>query len=260
MYFFNFNLDVDTTKKFRMISLLLPLLLVAHVADSSKDLPSGMDQHQYCHGCMATMKELVRKLPQNLKGSRDLAVIDALEKICIPANFVSYHYSPPKTVKVCKLVLENNEDEIETILKKKEDVDAVTHICTDVTGACVGIDLTKDDKEAKFSDIDLTKGGGSVQIDPSSGNVVKEDKNDGKTLTKPSKKKKSKKSKRSTKGETEKSKKTSSEPAKEGGQKKGAIHNLNIDINDPDSLKRVMEQINKISGQYNNPDEKKDEL
>lgn len=49
--------------------------------------------------------ELQRKLPQNLKGSRDLAVIEALEKICVAKHFVTYTYSPPKTVKACKLLL-----------------------------------------------------------------------------------------------------------------------------------------------------------
>lgn len=57
---------------------------------------------------------------------------------------------------------------------KKEEVDGVQHICHEITGACVGIDLSKDDKSAKVSDIDLTKEGGSVKIDPTSGNVVKE--------------------------------------------------------------------------------------
>lgn len=245
-------------------SLIVKLLLFVTFANCAKQLPSGMSQHQYCHGCMATIKELARKLPQNLKGSRDLAVVEALEKICTPANFVSYHYSPPKTVKACKLLLESNEDEIETILMKKGDIDVVAHICNEISGACDGVDLSKDDRDAKFSDIDLTKDGDgtttkSVKIDPSSGEVVKEEKNAGKTLSKPSKKKKQKKSKKQ-KGETGKpAQKKDDSAASTGGKKKGAIHNLNIDINDPDSVKRVMEQINKISGKYNSEGDK-DEL
>lgn len=242
------------------------LAFLANVAYGAKKLPSGMSQHQYCHGCMATMKELARKLPKNLKGSRDVAVVDALEKICTPSNFVSYKYSPPKTVKACKLLLENHEDEIEESLMKKENIDTInTLICNEISEACKGIDLDNESEDAKYSDIDLTKnddGSSSVQVDPTTGKVVKEakeKKNDGKTLSKKSKKKKDKKQKKQ-KGETGKSTKKSkdSEPTP-GGKQKGAIHNLNIDINDPDSVKRVMAEINKISGKYNS-ESNKDEL
>ena len=66
-------------------------------------------------------------------------------------------------------------------------------------------------KDAKFSDIDLTKdgqddgepGSKSVKIDPASGKVVQDamPKKEGKTLSKADKKKKTKKSKKEKKGE-----------------------------------------------------------
>jgi len=42
------------------------------------------------------------------------------------------------------------------------------------------------------------------------------------------------------------------------GVEKGALHHLNVDINDPKSMERVMEQIKKLS--VEDPNSKKDEL
>ena len=45
---------------------------------------------------------------------------------------------------------------------------------------------------------------------------------------------------------------------------KGSLHHLNVDINDPSSMERVMEQIKKLSAQGKDSDagkkDKKDEL
>jgi hypothetical protein len=236
--------------------------VVVMSTNGAKKLPSGVSQHQYCHGCIAVVEQLIKKVPASLKKGRDLAIVEAMEKICTNANFVTYQYSPPKTVKACNALMEDHEEDIETALRRNvEAIDKL--ICHEISGACNGVDLSN--KNTKFSDIDLTKdgqedgsGAKSVKIDPSSGKVVKEAKakSEGKTLSKADKKKKTKKTKKSKKGDGKKSK----EAAKpKPGTKKGAIHNLNIDINDPSSIQRVMDQINSIK-QKHGDDDAKDEL
>merc|ERR1712080_274703 len=112
-------------------------------------------------------------VPNYKQKGRSVAVVEAMEKICSPANFREYQYSPPKTVKACEILLEEYDDEIEAALMKNKG-DVVTSVCNEMSGACQGVEI--DSKDAKFSDIDLTKEGGTVQIDPSSGKVVGEGK------------------------------------------------------------------------------------
>ena len=51
--------------------------------------------------------ELGKKLSKKkLTGvEREVTVIELLESICSPPNFVEYEYSPPKTVAACKFLL-----------------------------------------------------------------------------------------------------------------------------------------------------------
>lgn len=38
-------------------------------------------------------------------GNRESKIMDMIEKICMPQNFVEYDYSPPKSQKACELLL-----------------------------------------------------------------------------------------------------------------------------------------------------------
>ena len=83
-------------------------------------------------------------MPTSLKKGRDLAVVEAMEKICTNANFVTYQYSPPKTVKACNALMEEHEDDIENALRKNvENLDQV--ICHEISEACKGVDVSGDD-------------------------------------------------------------------------------------------------------------------
>lgn len=59
-------------------------------------------------------------------------------------------------------------------------------------------------------------------------------------------------------GDAKKKTKEAAKTKTASGAKKGAIHNLNIDINDPSSIQRVMDQINSIKQKHGDDD--KDEL
>ena len=104
------------------------------------------------------------------KDNRASKIQDILESICEANRFVAYEYSPPKSVKACKLLLERHEDEIETSLIK-EQKDLSDYVCNTLSGACKGIDTKEEKKPSNHADIDL-KENASVQIDPASGKMI----------------------------------------------------------------------------------------
>ena len=58
--------------------------------------------HCQCHLIFA---ELMKMLKKKTSDPKDLVITEAMENICKPYNFVEYHFSPPKTVKACELLL-----------------------------------------------------------------------------------------------------------------------------------------------------------
>ena len=116
------------------------------VTFSQTDKPSGLSQGVYCEGCIATVKELLKKINKKTGESREVRVIEALEDICNLQNFGSYEYSPPKTGQACKFLIENYDEEIENSLVS-ESGDFEQRICYELTEACKGVDRTKKEKE-----------------------------------------------------------------------------------------------------------------
>lgn len=124
--------------------LLVMLSLIVHV--SIADKPSELSQGVFCEGCVATVKEMLKKLEKKTGDIREVKVIDAMEDICNLQNFGSYDYSPPKTGKACKYLIENYDEDIENIFVAETE-DLEQKICYELTKACVGVDRSKKEKE-----------------------------------------------------------------------------------------------------------------
>ena len=101
--------------------------------------------------------------------------MEILDNICEPNKFVSYEYSPPKTVNACKLLLENHEEDIEkALMKERSDLDQ--YICHEVSQARKGIDTSEKRDPSKNADIELKPDGDSassttISINPETGKV-----------------------------------------------------------------------------------------
>ena len=143
------------------------------VTFSQTDKPSGLSQGVYCEGCIATVKELLKKINKKTGESREVRVIEALEDICNLQNFGSYEYSPPKTGQACKFLIENYDEEIENSLVS-ESGDFEQKICYELTEACKGVDRTRKEKEELEVNINDKKQKletGSSEKDPEQFNV-----------------------------------------------------------------------------------------
>ncbi|XP_065658348.1 uncharacterized protein LOC100204679 isoform X2 [Hydra vulgaris] len=216
-----------------MMLLLLFLSFVVQV-DGIKKLPKDVSQHLYCLGCIATIKELENLLGRRhlTAGNRDVKIMEAIENTCLPQNFRAYEYSPPKTVKACELLFENHEEDIEKALSNSNGESIEKEICYKVSGACEGVNINEKQKRSQLADIDLTgDGSASFEVDP----------NKPQTFVKSDAKKNEKKTK------TEKAKKK-----KEGKKNTGSFEQINIDINDPLSVDKVVKKIKDVTDQKNN--------
>jgi len=246
---------------------LLTLVLLSALAflgtDAKLKLPKSVSQHQYCMSCIATVKEIEKKLGKRRMtgGNKEAKIIEVIENICAPPNFVEYDYSPPKTVKACEILLENHEEDLEAaFFKDASDVKKL--ICYEKSEACRGVDIENKSKPSKLADIDLSGKDASktVEIDPnnlrSSEKKVKTKENEGKTLTKKTKAKKEKAKKETKKKETKKK----SDSKKNGGDGMGSLNHINVDINDPDSMQRVMDQIKNLQQESDDGQKNKEEL
>ena len=148
-------------------------IFLCGVTFSQTDKPSGLSQGVYCEGCIATVKELLKKINKRTGESREVRVIEALEDICNLQNFGSYEYSPPKTGQACKFLIENYDEEIENSLVS-ESGDFEQKICYELTEACKGVDRTKKEREELEVNINDKKQKletGSSEKDPEQFNV-----------------------------------------------------------------------------------------
>ena len=68
---------------------------------------------------LPSLTELTTKVQKRMRGSdsREAAVMDELEDICTAQNFVTYEYSPPRTVKACKLLVGMKFDLVNNVKK-----------------------------------------------------------------------------------------------------------------------------------------------
>ncbi|XP_068761439.1 uncharacterized protein [Montipora capricornis] len=151
------------------IILRILAVLVFSIPASTVKLPSEMSQAIFCESCSAVMKELNKLLAKKSSDPRELHVIEAMENICQAKYFSTYLYSPPTTIKACRFLLENYEEEIEQLLTKNSK-DSETNVCYKMTKACEGVDRTKKEKEdLKFKynnqEQKLTTGGAPQQND-----------------------------------------------------------------------------------------------
>ena len=148
-------------------------IFLCGVTLSQSDKPSGLSQGVYCEGCIATVKEILKKVNKKTGESREVRVIEAMEDICNLQNFGSYEYSPPKTGQACKFLIENYDEEIENSLVS-ESGDFEQKICYELTEACKGVDRTKKEKEELEVNINDKKQKletGSAENDPEQFNV-----------------------------------------------------------------------------------------
>lgn len=257
-----------------MIKLIFLFAFLAKLSTvlSSNDLnlPSNIPQRLYCFGCIATISEIEKLLSKRrvTKSNRASKLEEILSKICEPDKFMSYEYSPPKMTKACKLLIENHEDEVETAFIKNSEKDSkkvAEFICgAEVSRACEGIDTTEKKQPSDNADVELKADASgkrksqTITIDPSSGKVKKQEEpqKKAKTMSKTDKKKKVKSKKASTKNVKPKKGSTKNVKPKKDVEK-GSLHHLNVDINDPSSMERIMEQIKKLSEQGDAPGDKK---
>jgi len=220
------------------ILFFLQLLLLLILTDSStcKDVATGVSEKLYCEGCIATVKELMKLLNKRTSDPKDLVITEALENVCKPYNFVEYQYSPPKTVKACQLLLERHEEEIESLLAKNiKDIES--HICYDMSKACLNVDRSEKPETPDGVDVSIngdTKRSEIVyEMDPKTGEAKRSKeqvKKEPKTLSKKDRKPKaSKKEKKRNKNVDEK--------------KKDPVDFFQLDVNDPDSVNKVLAQI-----------------
>merc|ERR1719494_963274 len=142
-------------------------------------------------------------------------VMSIIEGICAANNFLEYEYSPPKTVRACKALIDDFEEDIEeAFIKDKSDRENL--ICQEITKACAGVDMSSSKKPKDTADIDLSgegEGDGkvvqkAVKFNPETGKVEPEKKplKEGKTLSKSNKKKEKKKKTKSVSGKKERKK------------------------------------------------------
>lgn len=124
--------------------------------------PNDVDPHLYCAGCQATLKEISKKLSGT--PAKESHVMEAMENICTPENFVSYEYSPPRSIRACRALMDEHEDAIEkAFTQRKQNMEQ--YICYEISKACEGVDMSG---KTQTSDIDLT-GGAAIDGVKSSG-------------------------------------------------------------------------------------------
>lgn len=217
-----------------------------------------MSAHQYCSGCMATVKEIERRINKRrlTKENRESKVMSIIEEICAANNFLEYEYSPPKTVRACKALIDEFEEDIEKAFVKDKS-NRLNLICHEITNACEGVDMSLTRTAKDTADIDLSGEGDdrvvtkAVKFNPETGAVEPEKKpvKEGKTLSK-SKRRKDKKKKdklvSGRKGETSRNEKKKMEDEHKPGTKKGSIHHLNLDLNDKEAMAKIIKQIQDI--------------
>lgn len=151
------------------VLLKISAILFFIIPASTVNLPPDMSQGIFCESCTAVMKELDKLLAKKSSDPRELQVVEAMENICQAKYFSTYDYSPPTTIKACKFLIENYEEEIEQFLSKNSK-DSEKGICYKMTKACEGVDRTKKEKEdlnVKFNNQKqkVTMGGAQQQAD-----------------------------------------------------------------------------------------------
>ena len=137
---------------------------------------------------------------------------------------------------------ERHEEEIETALAKKSN-DLEKEICFGISKACVNVDRSK--KPSNHGDVDLTMNGkgGKVEkvFDPNTGKATKSKEGSGKGAETLSKKDRTgKKVKKEGKLKNDKKKDTD------------ALDYFQLDMNDPNSVNKVMAQIKQATQEHTN--------
>ena len=148
---------------------------------------------------------------------------------------------------MCLLLLEKHEEEIEGALAKSSK-DFENQICYDISKACVNVDRSK--KPEELEEVDVSINGNAkksevvYEMDPKTGKARKskeEIQKEPKTFSK-----KDKKPKKVKKGDNKKS----HDKKKVEDKKKGSVDFLQLDLNDPDSMNKVMAQIKEATTEH----------
>ena len=150
-------------------------------------------------------------------------------------------------VLMCLLILERHEEEIEGALAKGSK-DFENRICYDISRACVDVDRSKKSEEPEEVDVSINgnakKSEVVYEMDPKTGKAKKskdEIQKEPKTLSK-----KDKKSKKVKKGKD----KESPDKKKVEDKTKGSVDFMQLDLNDPDSMYKVLAQIKEATTEH----------
>ena len=118
-----------------IVVCLLLSTLIPHVVTSSKK-PSETDPNLWCNVCQALVREMIKKLGSK---KREYDVLEAYDGICKIESFPSYNFSPPEMVRACKdFVSEHEDDLVDGMVKRKNNKEVESAICSDATEACIG--------------------------------------------------------------------------------------------------------------------------
>ncbi|XP_035216983.1 uncharacterized protein LOC118190392, partial [Stegodyphus dumicola] len=87
--------------EFFCILFCISLIYITYTPSAAQQQKIG--QPLFCHGCVATLKELHKVLRDS--SGRKKAVAQSLDRLCQINNFVSYTFSPPKMIKACNYIV-----------------------------------------------------------------------------------------------------------------------------------------------------------
>jgi hypothetical protein len=121
--------------KIILLLFILSLIIVEGLKYDNDDKPID-PAALLCETCKITIKEIsarVDKLvPRGRKGRREGQIIEIIENICEPLNFVSYDYSPPLIREGCQIILDKFDEQLETMFLHKTPVKTITEkVCFD---------------------------------------------------------------------------------------------------------------------------------
>ena len=139
--------EMVAIRMFRLVlaALFTIAMALASTAEAKKEVPQVL-----CEACRATLTELRASVGKTAKKlGRSNAVTEAMEALCEDMyNFRSYAYPPPQMQKGCRTIMDRHEEEIESALWRGDE-NVVDDICSKPKGACHGVDMSEEAKNAK---------------------------------------------------------------------------------------------------------------
>jgi hypothetical protein len=110
---------------------------------------SDVSAEALCAACKAVVNEVEKKLTGFSKKSKrgEGDVIAAIESICNVDHFRTYDYAPPRMLKACERLIENDAALEQLFVRKLPPTEIEQQFCFGpVTKSCVGVDMSKKPK------------------------------------------------------------------------------------------------------------------